>query len=398
MKISAIIVAAGSGKRFGGKKQFEVIEGKSIIELTAEKILTCGRIREIVLVLPDEDVARFRRSCTKKLHIISGGATRQHSVYNGLKTLSADTDIVLVHDGVRPLVNRRIIADTIEGAIKFGAVVAGVRVKDTVKAVSPSGAVESTPDRNSLYLAQTPQAFRYSLIMDAYEKAFEDDYYSTDDSALVERLGARVKIVPGDYKNIKITTKEDIALTNKFFCDENDVWPRKGKNRKNMNDMKIGFGYDIHKFVKGKPLYLGGVKIPFSMGLLAHSDGDVLLHAVCDSMLGATGLGDIGKHFPTKDKKYKNISSLKLLETVDGLIRESGYETINIDTMIVAKEPKIAPYIEQMQAAISKVLKTKNISIKATTNEGIGDIGKGKAICAHAVCALKRFAQPVKQR
>jgi len=154
--------------------------------------------------------------------------------------------------------------------------------------------------------------------------------------------------------------------------------------------MKIGFGYDIHRFIKGKPLVLGGVEIPFEKGMLAHSDGDVLLHAVCDSLLGAACLGDIGKHFPNTDKKFKNISSLELLETVCLLLKKSGYKIVNIDTMIVAKYPKIAPHIERMREKISKIIKIKNISIKATTNEGVGDIGKGKAICAYAVCLIKK--------
>jgi len=154
--------------------------------------------------------------------------------------------------------------------------------------------------------------------------------------------------------------------------------------------LRIGFGYDIHKLVKGRPLFLGGIKIPYSKGLLAHSDGDVLLHSICDSLLGAAGLGDIGKHFPNTDKKYKNISSLVLLEKTFELLKKSGYKIINIDTMLVAKEPKISPYIEKMKKEISKVIGTKNISIKATTNEGIGAIGKGKAICSYAICLVKK--------
>ena len=153
--------------------------------------------------------------------------------------------------------------------------------------------------------------------------------------------------------------------------------------------LRIGFGYDIHKLVKGRPLFLGGIKIPYSKGLLAHSDGDVLLHAICDSLLGAAGLGDIGQHFPNTDKKYKNISSLVLLEKTFVLVKNSGYKIINIDTMLVAKEPKISPYIEKMKKEISKVIGTKNISIKATTNEGVGDIGKGKAICSYAICLIQ---------
>ncbi|MFA5779897.1 MAG: 2-C-methyl-D-erythritol 2,4-cyclodiphosphate synthase [Elusimicrobiota bacterium] len=154
--------------------------------------------------------------------------------------------------------------------------------------------------------------------------------------------------------------------------------------------LRIGFGYDIHKLVKGRPLFLGGIKIPYSKGLLAHSDGDVLLHSICDSLLGAAGLGDIGQHFPNTDKKYKNISSSVLLEKTFVLLKKSGYKIINIDTMLVAKEPKFSPYIKKMKKEISKVIGTKNISIKATTNEGIGAIGNGKAICAYAVCLIKK--------
>lgn len=159
--------------------------------------------------------------------------------------------------------------------------------------------------------------------------------------------------------------------------------------------LRIGFGYDIHKLVKGRPLFLGGLKIPYSKGLLAHSDGDVLLHAICDSLLGSAGLGDIGKHFPNTDKKYKNISSLALLEKTFVLLKKSGYKIINIDTMLVAKEPKISPYIEKMRKEISKIIGTKNISVKATTNEGIGAIGKGRAICAYAVCMVKKIRSKI---
>ncbi|MDD5686316.1 MAG: 2-C-methyl-D-erythritol 2,4-cyclodiphosphate synthase [Elusimicrobia bacterium] len=154
--------------------------------------------------------------------------------------------------------------------------------------------------------------------------------------------------------------------------------------------MRVGFGYDIHKLVKGKPLLLGGVKIPFSKGLFAHSDGDVLLHAICDSLLGASNLGDIGQHFPNTSKKYKNISSLILLKETCNLLRKAGYRIINIDSMVVAQQPKIFPYIKEMKNKISKIVANVNISVKATTNEGIGDIGKGKAICAYAVCLIEK--------
>ena len=156
------------------------------------------------------------------------------------------------------------------------------------------------------------------------------------------------------------------------------------------SSLRIGFGYDIHKFVKGKPLYLGGVKIPYPKGLLAHSDGDVLLHAVCDSILGAAGLGDIGQHFPNTDKKYKNISSLVLLKKTNDLLKKNGYTIVNLDSMVIAQQPKIFPHIDKMKKNISKIISTTNIGIKATTNEGVGEIGKGRAICAYTVCLITK--------
>ncbi|MFH0948597.1 MAG: 2-C-methyl-D-erythritol 4-phosphate cytidylyltransferase [Elusimicrobiota bacterium] len=213
MKIALIIVAAGSGKRFGSKKQFELIGKKKVIELTVQKFLSITEINNIVVVLPKEDIKKnvvaYFNLRSFRIKIIPGGKTRQHSVFNGLSTLSSDTDIVLIHDGVRPFVSEKIIKDSISAAKKYGACVVAVSVKDTVK-ITKNGFVVSTPERKNIFLAQTPQTFKYSLIMKAYKKAFKEKYFSTDDSALVEKLDEKVKIVSGDYKNIKITTKDDL--------------------------------------------------------------------------------------------------------------------------------------------------------------------------------------------
>ncbi len=211
MKIAAIIVAGGSGKRFGSKKQFEFIGKKKVIELTVQKFLFIPEIKNIILVLPKEDIQNVGQTFrfATKIKIVPGGKTRQHSVFNGLLSLSSDTDIVLIHDGVRPFVSEKIIKDSIISAKKYGACVVAVPSKDTVK-ICKGGFVNSTPERRNIFLAQTPQTFKYSLIMRAYKKAFEKKYFSTDDSALVEKLGKKVKIVSGDYKNIKITTKDDL--------------------------------------------------------------------------------------------------------------------------------------------------------------------------------------------
>ena len=211
MKIAAVIVAAGCGKRFGSKKQFEFIGKRKVIDLTLSKFLKIADIKNIVLVLPKEDIENVVRpfKVASSVKIVPGGKTRQHSVFNGLTALSPDTDIVLIHDGVRPFVSEKIIKDSIVSAKKYDACVVATPSKDTVK-ITKNGFVVSTPDRENIFLAQTPQVFRYSLIMAAYKKAFREKYFSTDDSALVEKLGKRVKIVSGDYKNIKITTREDL--------------------------------------------------------------------------------------------------------------------------------------------------------------------------------------------
>ena len=213
MKIAAIILAAGKGLRFGSKKQFEFIGKRKVIELTVSKFLKISDIKNIVLVLPKEDIKNVGQTFrfAKKIKIVPGGQTRQHSVFNGLSVLDSDTDIVLIHDGVRPFVSEKIIKNSIISAKKYGASVVAVPSKDTVK-ICKEGFVISTPERRNIFLAQTPQTFKYSLIMRAYKKAFERKYFSTDDSALVEKLGKKVKIVSGNYKNIKITTKSDLKI------------------------------------------------------------------------------------------------------------------------------------------------------------------------------------------
>lgn len=209
MKISAIIVAAGSGKRFGSKKQFARIDKKRIFEITLSKFLKLKEITDILLVFAPEDVKKYRKYEAGKVRVIAGGKTRQHSVFNALNRIEKDTDIVIIHDGVRPFVTADIIRQSIKTAAKYGSAVAALPVKDTVKIVS-GDIIKSTPERKNIFLAQTPQTFKYPLILKAYRKAFKEKYFSTDDSALVERTGRKVKIIAGDYKNIKITVRSDI--------------------------------------------------------------------------------------------------------------------------------------------------------------------------------------------
>lgn len=214
MKISAIIVAAGIGKRFGSKKQFEIIGKKKVIELTVSKFLKISEIKNIVVVLPKKDISQ-KFNFLNHVKIVAGSKTRQRSVFKGLSVLSSDTNIVVIHDGVRPFISEKIIKNSILAAKKYGASVVAVPSKDTVKIVK-NGFIISTPERQNIFLAQTPQVFKYPLIMKAYKKAFKENYFSTDDSALVEKLGKKVKIILGDYKNIKITTKNDLSLNSKL--------------------------------------------------------------------------------------------------------------------------------------------------------------------------------------
>jgi len=247
---------------------------------------------------------------------------------------------------------------------------------DTIKKVGYDKSVRTTLDRSGVWRIQTPQAFRFELIKKAYEKAFMDKFYATDDAMLVERLGEKVKIVKGSYNNIKITTREDLVVAETMLSKTKDGL--------------FGIGYDIHRLSENRRLMLGGVRIPFKKGLMGHSDGDALLHSICDAMLGSTGEKDIGNHFPNTDKRYRGISSLILLQKVEKILEGRGYIVKNIDCVVIAESPKIAPYADRMKTKIAEVLKIRkeNIGIKATTNEGIGFIGEGGGIAAFSIVSV----------
>ncbi|MCQ2551321.1 MAG: 2-C-methyl-D-erythritol 2,4-cyclodiphosphate synthase [Clostridia bacterium] len=353
-RVSVIIGAAGKGTRMGTStpKQFLRIGEKTILEKTCDAF-NRDYIDEI-LVVSSEDIKGFKT--------VIGGAERQDSIYNGINALEHQ-DIVLVHDGVRPFVDEETIIRVIEGVIEEGACICAVRPKDTVRTE------EETLKRDELFLVQTPQGFTYDLLKEAYDKAFSDGFYGTDDASLVERLGRKVKIVKGSYENIKITTKEDLKKT-----------------------MRVGTGFDVHRLVEGRKLILGGVEIPYEKGLLGHSDADVLVHAFMDAILGAAALGDIGKHFPDTDERYKDISSIKLLEHVMNLIREEGYTFVNGDITVIAQRPKIASYIPKMKEVMAEAMAidTSLLNIKGTTTEELGFTGRGEGIAAQATCMLER--------
>jgi len=384
--VSAIIAAAGQGKRMNLpiNKQYLLLGGKPVLAHTLETFQRCLFIDEMIVVVQAEERSYCMENIVqhygfdKVAAVIPGGAERQESVYKGLKAVDERCDIIIVHDGARPFVKIQDIESSIRQAIAHGAVGIGVPVKDTIKIVDEQKIIIDTPQRSKLWAIQTPQTFSYSLLLEAHEKAREEGFTGTDDTVLVERIGHPVRICMGSDENIKITTPADVHIA------ESIMKKRKGA------DMRVGLGYDVHRLVEGRALIIGGVHIPYEKGLLGHSDADVLLHAIKDAMLGAAGLGDIGKHFPDRDERYKGISSIKLLIEVKNMLRQKGYSVNNIDATIIAQAPRMAPYIDEMKKNIAHALSISidRLNIKATTTEGLGFAGMGQGIAAQAVVSI----------
>ena len=396
-KIAAIIPAAGIGKRMGlsmPKQCFE-LEGKPILVHTLRRIEQTDAIGSIILVVSAEQlkwaeglVQEYKLA--KVTRVIIGGERRQDSVQAGLEALPDEVELVLVHDGVRPFVPLSIIEDCIKEAGRSGAAMVAVPVKDTLKAVSKEQVIEQTVDRTGIWQAQTPQAAMVSLLKEAYvEAAKQPDFTATDEAALLENINIPIKVVEGSEKNIKITRPEDIILAKAILMESQfDQTVQAGGN-----GFRTGYGYDAHRLVSGRSLILGGVTIPHDKGLEGHSDADVLTHALCDAILGAAGLGDIGRHFPDTDQKFKDIKSSDILEQVAAMAAEKGLVLQNGDITIVAQKPKLSPFFETMQKNIADACgaNPNTINIKATTTEGMGFAGRQEGMAAHAVVLLQKL-------
>ena len=306
--------------------------------------------------------------------VVAGGAERRDSVWQGLQEVSAGTDIVLIHDAARPFITRRVIDACIEAVQRYGAAVVARPLADTVKRATPEGEVAATVERAGLWGAQTPQGFRYSLLFNAYRRAVAEEWPVTDDAAVVERAGHRVRLIEGEAVNFKVTRPEDLLLAERLLGGP----PR------------IGIGYDVHRLAPARALVLGGVTVPHDTGLLGHSDADVLTHAIMDALLGAAALGDIGQHFPDTDEQYRGASSIRLLSVVIERVRAAGYRPVNVDAVIVAQAPKLAPYLSAMreQLAVALSLPPDAVSVKATTTEGLGFTGTREGIAAYATACI----------
>lgn len=385
---AAIIPAAGSGSRMGldHPKQYHLLGGVPILVHTVRVFVSSSSVDRIVVVVPPDRVVSTSTLLTEydlagdTLEVIGGGRRRQDSVKAGLDSLDSDVDIVLVHDGARPLLSHELITRCCDAASRYGAAIAAVPVKDTLKKGAADNRILHTVDREGLWQAQTPQAARLSLLLDAYKLAGERDV--TDEASLLELAGTAVQLVEGSETNIKITRPDDLIIAEKIMQ----------KDESSMPSIRIGHGYDAHQFAEERDLVLGGVTIPYKMGLAGHSDADVLTHALCDAILGALAVGDIGSHFPDSDQQFNNIYSITLLEQVVTLAAALGFMVSNADVTVVCQQPKLSPFIKKMQEILSAAcaVAQSQINVKATTTEKMGFTGRMEGISCHAVVLLAK--------
>jgi 2-C-methyl-D-erythritol 4-phosphate cytidylyltransferase/2-C-methyl-D-erythritol 2,4-cyclodiphosphate synthase len=386
--ITAIIPAAGLGARFGGSqpKQLIALGGRPILQRAIEVFLAHPRVTDVVVALPREladQPPAYLRGTPKPIQVVEGGARRQDSVACAFEHASRRADLVVIHDAARPLVSADLVSQTIDAAVEHGAAIAAVPATDTVKRSNASRVVIDTLPRAEIFLAQTPQAFRVAVLRDALTRVGRS-VEVTDEARLVELAGYPVKVVEGDPRNIKITTPEDLAVAERML----GPLPKRSIEA---GSLRIGAGYDLHVLVPGRRLVLGGVAVPFEKGLQGHSDADVVCHAAIDAILGGAGAGDIGRHFPDTDPAWKDADSTMLLRRAVEIVRRAGYAIVNVDVVVIAERPRLAPHVPAMQEKLAEALGVApdRVSVKGKTNEGVDATGTGAAIAAHAVALLR---------
>lgn len=378
MRVSAIVAAGGSGQRVGAgvPKQFLDIGGETILERSIRAFSTHPRVDGVIVAVPPSVLAAPPAWLTRpasNVRLVEGGARRQDSVANAFDATPADADVVLIHDAARPFVTDDVISRSIDAAAQHGAAIVALRAHDTVKRVDGDVIVETIP-RESIYLAQTPQAFRRSVLADAVALG-RRGVAATDEAALAEQAGHRVHVIDGYASNVKITTAADVEAARQASATTTAC---------------VGVGYDLHRLVEGRPLILGGVTVPFERGALGHSDADVVCHAVTDAILGAARAGDIGRLYPDTDPRWKDASSIELLRHAAEVVRDRGFIVNNVDVVIVLERPKVAPYRDEMAQRLAEALgiAVERVSVKGKTNEGVDAVGRGEAVAAHAVALL----------
>jgi 2-C-methyl-D-erythritol 4-phosphate cytidylyltransferase/2-C-methyl-D-erythritol 2,4-cyclodiphosphate synthase len=383
-RTAAILVAAGRGLRAGagGPKQYREIGGQPVIFRAMQAFCRHPDVFAVQPVVNPDDTAIFDQAVARLRYQppISGGATRQASVHAGLEALAAQKpDIVLIHDAARPFVTPAVISRAIDAASRTGAAVPAIPVTDTIKQIGETGNVVATPERAWLRIAQTPQAFRFDVILDAHRRAARDGRSDfTDDAALAEWAGLTVATFEGDPANMKLTTPED------FIREEARLAAQLG-------DIRTGTGYDVHAFGEGDHLMICGVRVPHTRGFLAHSDGDVGLHAVVDAILGALADGDIGSHFPPTDPQWKDAASDKFLKYAVDRVTARGGRIANLEVTMICERPKIGPLRDIMRARIAEItgLNVSRVAVKATTSERLGFTGREEGIAATASATIR---------
>ncbi len=377
----AIVLAGGSGSRMGAKrnKVLMTLGGQTVIARAIAAFE--GLVAGVVLVGRRADFDDLQQAAAPFgdfVTLAQGGETRQESVWRGLCALPDACTHVLIHDGARCLVDAETIRRCMASAEKHGSGVAAIPAVDTIKQADAQGVVTGTPDRAHLMAVQTPQAFPAEIIKRAHLSAQAEGFTGTDDASLVERLGLAVHLTPGSRRNMKLTTPEDMMIAAALIDD--------------LPELRTGMGYDVHRLVEGRELILCGVTVPHTLGLLGHSDADVALHALMDAMLGAAALGDIGRHFPDTDERYRGVSSMTLLRRVAELLAQHGAQVTNCDVTIAAQRPRLLPHIAQMRQNVADALQlpVSRVNVKATTTERLGFEGREEGISAQAVCMVRQ--------
>lgn len=388
MFTSVIIAAGGQGTRLGAvrPKQFLEVGGRSLLEWTVRALTACPEVDELVVALPAADAAAppaFLSALARpRVRVVVGGPRRQDSVANAFAAVDARADLVAVHDAARPFVSPALVQRTLAAAAAHGAAIAALPVRDTVKQAGETAegrVIARTIPRETLALAQTPQAFRRDVFAVAMAGAAGPE--ATDEAMLAERAGVAVHLVDGEPGNIKVTTMEDLEVARGRL---------QGTQGAQHAVLRVGHGYDLHRLVAGRPLILAGVTIPFELGLDGHSDADIVCHAVTDAVLGATALGDVGRLYPDTDPQWKGADSLALLAGAARRAREAGWTVSNVDVTVIAERPKLLPHLDDMRANLARALDcdVAAVSVKGKTNEGVDSMGRSESMACHVVALL----------
>ena len=394
---AALIVAAGRGRRVGGPlpKQYRPLAGRAVLGHSMHRFATHPRIDRVRVVIDPADRPLYDDAVREGAGIaagtllapVAGGATRQESVRNGLESLAkAPPDLVLIHDGARPLVPAAVIDEALDALAGHDGALPALAVSDSLKRAAPEGVVVAgSVPREGLWRAQTPQGFRYPAILEAHRTAAGGTL--TDDAAVAERAGLSVALTAGDEDNLKITTEQDFARAERILAGQDE---RAGAAPPAL-ETRVGMGFDVHRFGPGDHLMLGGVAVPHDQGVVSHSDGDVVFHAIVDAILGAMAAGDIGTHFPPSDTAWRDADSARFVAHALALLAERGGRLRHVDVTLICQRPRIGPHRAAMVARLATVLglAPARISLKATTTERLGFTGRGEGIAAQAVATVR---------